>query len=163
MNAGRLPAADDGQQIPRLQRFFADANVAQRRSGHRFLVAPVANCEIERVRQRRDFLPQNSYAERVKRAYQRLFRAGFSEQFRGSFLHFAGGFFGKLYRQYFIGGDPVANQLGHPMGDDAGLSRAGAGQNQERSGKRPHGFLLGRVEFCQWVHIIIRSENERIL
>ena len=43
-------------------------------------------------------------------------------------------------------------QVGDAVGDDAGLARSGAGQDQERPLAVQHGLFLGRVEVFEEIH-----------
>ena len=50
-------------------------------------------------------------------------------------------------------GVSVANEIGDPIGDDARLARAGAGEDQERSITMEHGLALFGIQFGKEVHV----------
>ena len=53
---------------------------------------------------------------------------------------------GEGHRQHVVGlGVPVADEVGDPIGDDARLAGAGAGEDEQRSIAMEHGFALFRI------------------
>jgi len=44
------------------------------------------------------------------------------------------------------------DEIGYPLGDNAGFAAAGAGQNEHGTFDCLNGFLLFRVEACKYIH-----------
>ena len=66
--------------------------------------------------------------------------------------HLAGRLVGERQGQDVLRGDALPQQVGDPAGDDAGLPRAGAGQDEERAVHVLDGFALGGRQVGQEVH-----------
>ena len=141
-----LPAADQIQQIARLEHGFGHFDLAQDGPGDALLVAAVADAVGGRVAEVRDVPPQDADAKRVEGGDFRLFGQFLSQEHGRPFLHFLGRLVGEGDRENAIGRDAMANQLGDAEGDHPSLARAGPRQDQQRSGKRLDGFFLRRVE-----------------
>ena len=109
---------------------------------HRHLVVTVVNHELRRNTDGLAVDSQNPGANGVERADGQLFdRAG--HQFLKSFHHFFGGLVGKSHGQNPVRVDSHHfNQIGRPLGDDAGFAAAGAGQNEHGTFDGLNGFLL---------------------
>ena len=70
-----------------------------------------------------------------------------TQQTLDPFCHLTGGLVGEGDGQDIPGTDAaVVNQMGDAVGNDTGLARACAGQDQKRPFAMQHGHFLGRVE-----------------
>jgi hypothetical protein len=63
-------------------------------------------------------------------------------------LHLLGGFIRKGDGQNTIGWSSMPNQIGNPVGHNAGFPRTSTGQHQERTGQGVDGFELWGVQVC---------------
>src|SRR5688572_13535311 len=67
-------------------------------------------------------------------------------------FHFAGGFVGEGYSQNISGCDAFADHVGDAASNHAGLSGAGAGEDQDRAFDRVDSKALLRVQGTQVKH-----------
>ncbi len=104
--------------------------------------------------QRLDVAAQHAHAEGVKGGKQRLGQGGAGEQLIDALAHFGRGLVGKGDREDGVRRDTFRfNEIRNAVGDDAGLPRAGAGQDQDRTVRGLHGGALLRVHlFEQGIH-----------
>ena len=95
--------------------------------------------------QRFDVAAQNAHAERVESGDQRLGQRRVAQQPVDALGHLAGGLVGEGDGQNRVGRDAFfLDQPGDAAGDDAGLARAGAGQDEQRAlGGFDGGALFG--------------------
>ena len=90
--------------------------------------------------------PQQARAQRVERGHPHRAAVGV-EQPLDTLAHFLGGLVGEGDRHDLIGiRDLLGDEIGDAMRDDARLSRAGSGKDQERAVGLSYSFLLCRVE-----------------
>ena len=64
-----------------------------------------------------------------------------------AFAHFAGGFVGEGDAEDALGRDAELHESGDAIGDDAGLSGARTGEDEEGSAGVGHGFGLFWIEY----------------
>ena len=143
---GRLPAADEIEQIAGPQQPVGHLDLPQDRAGHALLIAPVVDGEVGRIAQLADVAAEDAHAERVERGDLRPLLELLAQQGGRPLLHLVGRLVGEGDGQNPLGPDAVADQLGDAIGDHAGLSGSRPRQHQQRPGKRVDGVVLGGVQ-----------------
>ena len=116
--------------------------------------------EISFVAQFLDVLSQDARAERMKRGNGRtsgffpaVLRAGTRDELGHALLHFAGGLVGEGHGQDFGGRDAAFDHVSDAESNDAGLARAGAGENEHGAANGLDGQALLRIEGTQVQHL----------
>ena len=100
-----------------------------------------------------DVAAQDAPAGGVEGCYQRQIPP--SQQLADPLGHFFGSLVGEGDRHDVPGAHPpFTDQVGDAVGDDAGLARAGAGQDQQRPFAVQHGLFLWRVEMFEKIHVV---------
>ena len=92
-----------------------------------------------------DVAAENAHAEGVEGGDERLGQRGVTEELIDALGHFAGGFVGEGDGEDGVGRDVLlADEPGDAVGDDAGLARSGAGEDEQRAfGGLDRGALFG--------------------
>ena len=74
------------------------------------------------------------------------------KQLPNTFLHLIGGFVGERHSQYVLGWNlPDFDQIGNPVGDDAGLAAAGSCQDEQRPFSLFYGGTLLGIKLVEEV------------
>ena len=132
-------AAQERQDGVRIGLGTAAGNVAEDFLDRAQLLRLAVNDEIAFVAQAFDVLAQDAHAKGVERADRRPRRlvpggggADAAQKLRDALLHLSRRLVGKGHRQDVGGRDALLDQSGHAKGNNAGLARAGSGQDQHR-------------------------------
>ena len=111
------------------------------------LVGPIVDRKIPPVAQSADVLTQDPHTEGVKGGDVGVGGAPAAQQALNADPHLLGGLVGEGHRQDSIGPDLlVFNQMGSPVGDDAGLAAPGSRQDQQGAFDGLDGPQLFRIE-----------------
>ena len=154
-----LRVADARQRQPRLQRAVVHAELAQRLLHHRELIGRVVDDEVARQADVRRLAPQQPRAQRVERRDPHL-PAVDAEQRLDARPHLLGGLVGEGDGEDAVGlGEPLADEVGDAMRDDARLARARAGEDQQRTFGLENGFLLFGIEAGEEIQASICSRR----
>ena len=128
------------------------------------LLRLVVNHKIPFVTQLLDMVTQNPDAKRMKGANRRTAwecgarsaECGVLCQARDqpghALVHFARGLVGERHTEDVFGREAFPDQVGDAAGDDTGLARARAGEDQNRPVESFHGQALLRVQRVQMQH-----------
>ena len=107
------------------------------------LVALVVNREVLFVAEGFDVLPQDAHAKGVEGGHGDFFCLLFRDERGKALAHFGRGFVGKCDGQYTVGRDALAEHVGGAHRDDARLSAARSGKDEQRTlGGAHREFLL---------------------
>ena len=141
-----LRVADLRQDRARRELALVDLEVLHRAAQDRELVGGVEDLEPRREPRPRPLAAQDPEAEGVEGPQPRAGGVG-AEQGRDALLHLAGRLVRERDRDGFLGDRaPARDQPGQAVRDHAGLSRAGARQDQQGAFRREDGFALGLVQ-----------------
>ena len=132
---------------------FLDASFHQPR-----LIVGVINGEIAAVTQVVNVPPQHADTKRMERGHMRAAAEivpARAQQLGYALLHLCGGLVGEGHGQDALRRNPFnLNEMGNPIGDDAGLAAACPGQNKQR----PLGlFHRGALLFIELVEQILHA------
>jgi hypothetical protein len=84
----------------------------------------------------------------MKGGNARLDNREMSDELRDALPHLGCGFIGEGYGEYRIGSDAVLlNEISDAVGNDPGLARPGAGQDEDRAIDGFDGLALSRIKF----------------
>ena len=120
----------------------------------RELIGRVVDDEVARQADCRRLAAQQARAERVKgrNPHAAAVRA---QQGLDALAHFSGGLVRERHRENLVGlGVAVADEIRDPAGDDAGLARPGAREDQQRPLDVKHRGALFGVERCEKIHSV---------
>ena len=132
---GVLRVADLRQRLPRLHEAVVDLQVLEHLLDERQLIGRVVDDEVAGQTDGGGLAAEKARAQRMERRHPRARRAErrCGEERLDPSTHFFRCLVGEGDGKNFIGlGVAFRNQVGNPLGDDAGLARAGAGQNEQR-------------------------------
>ena len=145
-----LGAGDDVRDRAWSEDLLAGVRLAHRLAQHRPLVGLVVDRERAFDPDERSFAAEESRAERVEGADRQLGEPLLADEAVEALAHLAGGLVRESHGQYGARRDgQIADQVGDPMRQHAGLSRTRAGEDQQRPVAVAHGgALLGiqRIE-----------------
>ena len=121
-----LRIADAAQHVSRRQVIRINLQLGHSQLHGRDLVVVVINRKVAWQARGRRFAAQKPCAKRVKRRNPRLpgRDARAQEQIRDAIAHFFRGFVSEGHREDGVCGDPLGDQVGHAIGDGAGLARS---------------------------------------
>ena len=148
-----FPRADGPLPGPRRGRVGAAAGLFQDAGD----VVGIQNAELGLEPQHRAIGPQHAHAQRMEGADQHL-PGHTPDQGLGALAHFGGSFIGEGDGRDAVGRHPGLDQPRHFVGDDTGLARTGASQNQQRPVHVINRLLLGGIHSGRGGHA--RKENE---
>ena len=127
-----LRVADARERRARLHVAVVDVQLLQRLLDDRQLIGRVVDDEVARQPDRRRLAPEQPRAERVERRHPHA-AAVFAEQRLDARAHLLGRLVGERDGEHFVGlRVAVADEVRDAAGDDAGLARPGAGEDQQR-------------------------------
>ena len=113
-------------------------------------VVLVVDREVVRQPDVRAALPQDAHAGRVEGGDDRRAQADRQQQILHPARHLGRGLVGEGDGQQIARRElALAEQPRDPVGDDAGLAAAGAGQDQQRAIAGRHGFALRGVQIIE--------------
>ena len=142
-----LPAVDQPGQHARRPALVVDVLGLQKLLEQPHLIVDVEHGEIGFELHQFGVEAQDAAADRVEGAEPRHALHGLAEHLAEPQLHLARGLVGEGHRQDFLRARPaLAQDVGDPRGQHAGLAGAGAGQHQNRSVQRLDRFALFRIE-----------------
>ena len=134
-----------------------DAEILEAGPDDAHLVGLVVDREARRVAEPLRLAPQHPPAGRVEGEDPGRARLP-AEHPLEALAHLARGLVGERDREDLVGLRAVrADEMGHPMGEHAGLARAGAGDDEQRAVDVQDGFALGRIQARE--EIIVRCDG----
>ena len=144
--------ADSGERLARRDELVVDAQLFLDLLDDGDLVGRVVDHEVARESDLRRLAAQEPRAERMEGRQPHALRVLANESF-DPLAHLAGSLVGEGDGQHLVRFRvPVADQVRDPVRDDARLSRACAGQNEQRPRAVQHGFALFGIELGEEVH-----------
>ena len=152
-----LGVADARERHPRRQQLVVDLQGLEDLLDGADLVGRVVDHEVARKADRGRFAAQQPGADRVEG--RNPHRSGLAVEERSDTLaHFLGGLVGEGDGEDLVEvGEPAADDVGDAIGDDTGLARAGAREDQQRAFGMEDGVALFRIEFVEEGHQEDRS------
>ena len=132
--------------------FFVQVQIADGALDQAALVVIIEDDEVGAERQVFGFAAQHAGADGVKGA-QGYAASAFAQQVDDAPFHLAGGLVGEGDRQDLVRPHAHrADQIGNPLGQDAGFARPRASQHQHGAKPRGDGLLLLLVETSKEIH-----------
>ena len=154
-NRGRLPAADEIEQVARPEQPVGHLDFSQGHAGEPLLIAPVIDGKCGRIAKLANVAAQDADAQRMECGDLGPLLAFLAQQGRGPFLHLGGRLVGKGDGQDAFGLDAVADQLGDAVGHHPRLAGSRPRQHQQGARQRVHGVVLSVVQ----VHAARESDS----
>ena len=164
-----FPVADKEQEVGGFQLSAGHVDITEYFPRDAFLLASGVDRKLGGVTKPRNVATQDAHAEGVERRDMGLFLASLAEQFSDTLLHFGGGLVGERHGQNAVGWRPKIDKVRDTKRDNAGFSRARAGQDQQGSGRgfdrrsligierlKQLGFHCGENVRCSWA-VMVRA------
>ena len=129
----------------RIEAPVVDLHLAQGFAHDAELIGLIVDRKAGAVAERRALALQDLEAERMERGERELLDRLGADQPLGALAHLIGGLVGERHGEDGFGRHALGEQIGDAIGDDAGLARAGAGEDEERSVEGRDGFALRAV------------------